>query len=266
MRLFELQNSFITFLRGEFEDDSTQLRAEIVDGGRISREQRLHIYHHAYRARLVEVMQDVFERTWAYLGDDGFESAARNFIEVMPSAEHTLNRYGEQFPAWLTEHFPDDIDISEVARIDWMMRCAFDGVDAAPLTTSALALLSADDWATVGFTFHPSVAVAPIVNNAASIWESLEQGLTPPVARKLETASFLLVWRKDLRPHFVTIGQAESEAIALLRSGESFAATCGMLETRYPDEDAVQTMGASLRRWLDEGMLTATCVGPVTPH
>lgn len=255
MPLVDLQQKFITFLHGEFADDSTRIRDDIVDGGQISRDRRLHIYHYAYRARLVEVMQDVFERTWAYLGDAGFESVARAFIEAMPSTERTLNRFGEKFPAWLSARFPDDTDISEVALIDWMLRCAFDGADAIPITMRDISSLTSEAWATVGFEFHPTTALAPITYNAAGIWEALEQGLPPPGAKKRDVATFVLVWRKELKPHFVSIGSAEAEAIALLRNGESFASACHILDSRYPNENIVETTGYALRRWLDEGML-----------
>ena len=232
-----------------------RIAAQVVATPKLAAEQRLQIYHTAYRARLVEVLQDVFERTWAYLGDDGFDTAAHGFIDATPSAGRTLNRYGETFSAWLAKTYPDDIDLAEVAMIDWMMRVAFDGPDVVPMSSAGLAQLKPEDWATVGFDFHPTVALAPITHNAASIWESLERGETPPDAKRLADAAFVLAWRKDVRSHFVTIGGAEHIAIEHLRGGASFAQTCERLSGLLPDEEIPAVMGSWLRRWLSEEML-----------
>jgi hypothetical protein len=258
MPLRELQNRFIGYLQSDASIENAELHAGIVDGGGIGIERRLHIYHHAYRARLVEVLQDVFERTWAYLGDEGFAECARAFIESYPSAARTLNRFGAEFPGWLAVRFPDDGEIAEVATIDWQLRCAFDGPDAAPLSHANVAALSVEDWAVVGFEFHPTANVVPISHNAASIWDALEQGQTPPPVTRLDEPTFLLSWRKGLQPHFVSVGHAEADAIALLQNGKSFAATCTILDERYPNAEVAQMLGKALRRWIDEEMLIAT--------
>lgn len=238
-----------------------RIAAEVVATPRLAPEQRLHIYHHGYRARLVEVMQDVFERTWAYLGDDAFEVAAHGFIDATPSAGRTLNRYGETFAAWLMAEYPNDVEVAEVAMIDWTLRVAFDGPDAVPIASKALAELKPEDWATVGFDFHPTVALAPITHNAAGIWEALERGENPPEATVLPEETFLLSWRKDVRSHFVTIGGTERVAIEHLRGGASFAETCDRLSGSLPDEVIPAAIGGWLRRWLIEEMLIALRIG-----
>ena len=256
-KLATLQRDMIDFiLQSPIPAPGThRITAEVVSTPKLAPEQRLYVYHYGYRARLVEVMRDVFERTWAYLGDDGFEVAAHGFIESAPSTGRTLNRFGETFATWLTSEYPNDIEVVEIAMIDWMMRVAFDGLDMAPISLAALAQLKAEDWATVGFDFHPTLALSPITHNAASIWESLERGETPPNAMRLPEETFLLAWRKDVRSHFVTIGSAERIAIEHLRGGASFAETCDRLSGLLPDEEIPAAMGSWLGRWLSEEML-----------
>ena len=129
---------------------ASAIERELAEGGRIPLERRLHIYHHAYRARLQETMQDTFEKTWAYLGDDAFAAAALDYVEGHPPVHRNLRWYGETFPRWLTQRFPADADIGELAMIDWQLRQAFDGDDAVPVPATALAALGADVWLTVG--------------------------------------------------------------------------------------------------------------------
>lgn len=247
----------MAFLRNESADFS----AVVADSGRVGVEQRLHIYYHAYRSRLVEVLQDVFERTWTYLGDDGFEHAAREFIDETHSSARTLNRFGESFPAWLRQKFPDDGVVAEVALIDGLLRCAFDGGNAAPLQLTDLAAISGEDWATVGFDFHPTLVLAPLAFNAARIWEALESGVSPAAPAKLAAPTFLVVWRRDFRPHFKTVEAIEAAAIVSLRGGKSFASTCESLEISFLEDNTVAKLGESLRRWIDDEMLISIHTG-----
>ncbi len=251
MQLQSLQHDFLAFLH----DAPNEFVTRVAIGGRLTSDRRLAIYHHAFRARLLEVMQDVFERTWAYLGDEVFAGDVNGFIADHPPAERTLNRFGAQFPAWLARHYPRDRDIAEVATLDWMLRCAFDGADCPPLQIDALAALDADAWSRAGFEFHPTLAVAPVTHNAAGIWEALEHGNAPPAAAALATPALLLVWRKQFQPHFITIDAVEAEAIAMLRDGLSFATTCASLDVRHPGCEIAQFIGTALRRWMDEEML-----------
>jgi hypothetical protein len=257
MSLLDLQRQFMAFLHDPARGSHGELHAAVADGGRINVDRRLHIYHHAYRARLIELMEDLYERTWAYLGDGHFARCARSYVENHPASGRTLGGFGSAFPEWLASRFPDDGEIAEVAMIDWRLRTAFDGADAKPISLEDIAMISDEDWAVVGFAFHPTLAFVTLTYNAASIWEALEHEEVPPAAAKLDQPTPLLVWRKEWRPHFATIASTEATAIELLRRGESFAATCAMMDALYPNTNIAEAMGVSLRRWIDDGVLTA---------
>ena len=253
MLLAATQQHFLRMLRALPSDIAKGVR----EGGKIEIDARLGIYRHAYHARLTEVLQDVFERTWAYLGNETFEQCAHHYVDQYPPSGRTLQGFGATFPDWLVDRFPDDADIADVARIDWMLRVAFDSANAKPIVIDDLALLTPDDLSVVTFKFHPTVALASLNCNAASIWEALDQGITPPAAACLNEPTWLLVWRKDFRPHFITIGEVEAAAIRKLRNGLCFADTCAALDTDFPDADVATAIGLALRRWVDDGLLVS---------
>lgn len=231
------------------------IQHEVVVGGRISVEHRLYIYHHAYRARLLETLQDAFEKTWAYLGDDAFESAALAYIEKNSPCHRNLRWYGEGFPQWLASRFPDDGDISELAIIDWQLRCAFDAPDAPPLRVADLGSLSAEDWDKVGFHFTPSLFVAPVQYNTVPLWHALDRDEAPPAAEKLTDTNWLLIWRKGWQPHFRTIQAAEHAALSHLIRGASFAQICTFLNELFPDQDAATLAAGMLSTWLRDELI-----------
>lgn len=236
-------------------DLPSDIAQQVVEGGKIGVDHRLHIYHNAYRMRLLECLQDSFGKTWTYLGDSAFESAALAFIAATTSAYRNLRWYGDAFPRWLAESFPEDGDIAELADIDWQLRRAFDGPNAAPLPPADLAGLAAEDWETVGFRFAPTLSLLPIRYNSVGIWHALDAEQLPPSAALLEEPVWLLIWRKEWQPHFRTIRTVEHAALTQLLEGASFADVCADLSRQFSDEEVAAVASQSLAAWLQDEMI-----------
>jgi len=249
----------LTDLQVAFHDHLLNLpndiAGEVSEGGRIGVDHRLHIYHNAYRARLLENLQDAFEKTWAYLGDETFESSALAFIEDNPPKHRNLRWHGAEFPQWLENRFPQDMDIAELALIDWQLRRAFDGPNASPVQPAELAGLAAQDWACVGFQFVPTLFIAPVRFNSVAIWHELDQEQAPPAAESLPDPTWLLIWRKGWQPHFRTIQAVEHAALKQLQGGVSFAQVCADLGEQFSDQKAASVAAESLRTWLQDEMI-----------
>ena len=231
------------------------IEQDVAEGGGIDIAHRLHIYHNAYRVRLLENLQDAYEKTWAYLGDETFEAVALAFIEVTPPQHRNLRLHGAEFPAWLAGQFPHDPDIAELALIDWQLRHAFDGPNASPIQAQDLAALTPEDWASVGFAFAPTLFVAPVRTNTVAIWHALDQEQTPPTAEPLPEPTWLLIWRKGWQPHFRTIQAAEHAALTELQAGASFAEVCADLGEQFSDQEAAAVAADSLRTWLQDELI-----------
>lgn len=248
-------------------DRASDAAEHVRDGGRITVSQRLAIYHHAYRARLLETLHDNFERTWAYLGDATFAAAATDFIAVHAPAHRNLRWYGSQFAAWLAERFPDDVDIAELAMIDWELRCAFDGPDADPVPADALSLLPGTDWQRLGCRFAPTLRALPLRFNTVALWHALDRGESPPSAVRLEEPAWLMIWRKGWEPHFRTIGAGEHAVLTKLQSGSTVAAVVAELtDTHFGGQGAV-AMVTFLRAWITEELVVGlTGIQPSDPE
>ena len=233
----------------------SSIAEEVVAGGRITVEHRLHIYHNAYRARLLENLQDTFDKTWGYLGDETFEAAAREYIEVSPSTYRNLRGYGATFPDWLAARFAEDADIAELAMLDWQLRQAFDAADATPIKGDALSGLASSAWETLVFQFTPSLHLSPLRYNSVSIWQALDQEQTPPASEKLAEPSWLLIWRKGWKPHFRTINAVEHAALLQLLQGTPFSEVCTALIEEFSETEAAIVAAESLHTWLNDELL-----------
>jgi hypothetical protein len=232
--------------------DAIELIAGAHQPGGLSPAQRLGIYHHAYRARLLDTLRDSFGHTLLYLGDDSFEQLAEAFIEQHPSAHHNLRWYGEVWPESLAEAHPE---VAELAQLDWALRRAFDAADAPLLSLADLALIAPDDWATL--VLHPQAAASLLHHhhNTLSLWHALDQDLAVPPPEALPQRVGVLVWRVGDQPHFRSLSPMEAVAAHALLQGQSFAEICALLAAQFADEDAAMAAAGILRRWVDDGVL-----------
>lgn len=251
LQLLDLQQSLQAYLIGQPSQIDTQLRR----GPGISAERRLDIYHHAYRARLHETLADSYGHTRRYLGDDWFEREALAFVELHGSQHFSLRWYGVDFVRWLSQRWPADGEIAELAALDWALRSAFDAADAPPLTMSDLAPLAPEDWAELRLQLPPSYARLTQSFNTLALWQALDGDETPPAAQLLTAPLDLLIWRRGHSPHFRSLGSLESQALNALASGRTFAETCADLAEAQPELNVAAELGLLLRRWVDEELL-----------
>lgn len=252
MNLSELQTDFQRILL-----DAESGRADWVKASAhgISPQDRLAIYHNAYRVRLIDVLSDTFEHTAAYLGDDWFHRLASVYVQSHHSTHNNIGLYGRAFPGFLAEQLADDKEVSELALVDWKLRRAFDGADSATLTRDHLEQLAMAESDTVRLQPVPTLSVSTQHFNTLEIWHAIDQDERPPLVEPLDHPVDILIWRKGHSPHFRSLSKIESAAIACVRSGFTLDAIGAALEKAFPDADVATEFGVMLLRWLDDQLL-----------
>lgn len=254
MNLQELQTSF----------QQTVLNAECVGADWVSTskhglssQSRLAIYHNAYRVRLVDVLLDTFEHTAAYLGDEWFEALASRFVQSHGSTNDNIGYCGQAFPEFLAEQLPDDLEVAELALMDWTLRRAFDGADSDVMTLDHLQQLINGELVIDRLRPVPTLSLSKQRFNTLDIWNAINQEETPPGVEQLSEAIDLVVWRKGHSPHFRSISTMEATAIGCLCSGETLDTIGSTLAENFPESDAASQFGGMLHRWITEEMLAA---------
>jgi hypothetical protein len=217
-------------------------------------ERGLAVYRHAYRAQLVASLRDTFEKTWAWLGDEAFDKAARHHVEAHAPKSWTLNEYGADFVQTLRGLYPDDAEVAELAWLDWSLRRAFDGPDADAIKPEALAEV---DWDHAVLIFVPTLTMGEIVTNSAAIWGALAEEKAPPAAQRLAAPATVRIWRSGLTPKYRTIENFEQRALVLAMAGSSFADLCSLLVEGGDINKAAHDVGAVLANWLQDGLIRA---------
>lgn len=229
--------------------------------------QRLGIYHHAYRARLAEVLADSFAKTVLYMGSDTFEQHARVFAVSRPPMTHSLSRYGAEFPAYLASMYPDNPELCELAQLDWDLRTRFDGPDV-PALSAETAQAAADGqvlpWLHWSGPVHPSLLLRRISTNVTQIWRAIEADQEVPEVQHQPQEKTLAVWRKALQPHFQTLDGDEAAFVQRLLSGSSIDEAAKALAGTEVLPDP-QRLGGWLHGWLAQGMLRQFDYHQATP-
>ena len=218
----------------------------------------LRVYHNAYRVQLSDCLTETFAHTHAWLGDEAFLEGARAHIQAWPPTGWTLGDYGARFADTLAERYPDDPEVAELARLEWLLSRAFEDADTPALSIDAIADV---DWDHAGVTFVPSLRAVPVRTNAAAICAALAQGVLPPAATTLPEPGVLLVWRQDFTPRFRTVEAIEYAAIDLLTTGGAFAAMCALLVDARGETEGIALAGAILGQWFQDGLISAIAAG-----
>ncbi|MES2889410.1 MAG: DNA-binding domain-containing protein [Pseudomonadota bacterium] len=218
---------------------------------------RLGIYHHAYRARLNEVLVDTFSKTSQFMGSTLFDEEAIAFAVAHPPTARSLNRYGQDFPDHLASRYPENPELFELARLDWDLRQCFDGPDAPSFGTNDAQADTAGDWLSRPAPLHPSLRLRAIQTNVVQVWRAIDADSEVPPIEALEEPASLVVWRKGLQPHFQSVEAAQALFLQHLANGASITACCESLpQTALVLKDP-QQLARWLQAWLQEAWLAA---------
>ncbi|WP_395457071.1 DUF692 family multinuclear iron-containing protein [Acidovorax delafieldii] len=216
---------------------------------------RLPIYHHAYRARLAEVLADTYAKTFLYMGSDSFDVHARAFAVARPPHTRSLNRYGEGLVEALRTQYPDNPELHELAQLDWDLRTRFDSADVPTLDTAAAQ--ASDTWTTRPGVLHPSALLRTITTNVVGVWNAIHTDDDVPEAVALSAPATLLVWRKGHQPHFRTLDAAEAAWVQALHAGASVHDACAALLGSGLWQGDPTVLGGWLAQLLDDGLVQA---------
>ncbi|WP_394210162.1 putative DNA-binding domain-containing protein [Enterovibrio calviensis] len=252
MSLLTIQNSFQRIV---LDDDCADASWVNQAAQRLPSKDRLAIYHNAYRVRLIDVLRDTFGHTVTYLGDDWFNQLAASYVQSHTSVYNNIGLYGEGFPPYLAEQLADDLDVAELATLDWILRRAFDGADSTVMTLEHLQQVASGDPETGSLHAVPTLSIITHQFNTLDIWHAIDQDGTPPTVEPLQQPVDVLIWRKGHSPHFRSLSPIESEAIGYVRAGETLNDIGAKLMEKFPDEDVSTQFGHMLLRWINDEIL-----------
>lgn len=256
--LLRMQNAFLACLL----DDAAPLPSgwPVASGLNDRQAAGMAVYRNAYRARLIDVLRNTFERTARLAGDDAFNQAAAHHLITHPPASWTIDLAGKGFSETCACLFANDPDVAELAWLEWEMHRVFTAADAAPLTAAEFAAATANfdagQWENLRLELLPGTALRPVTHDLVKLWEALADPLQVPEAETLREPQWVLLWREGEQPVFVLVAEAEGLALAEMQRGGTFGSVCAALShDAEAAADAAARAGAMLLNWLRLGLV-----------
>ena len=242
----ELQDSILS---------GSDLIAQPLAQGSISREREIHVYAEAYWLRLAEALHSNYPALHQLLGDEDFASLARAYLSEYPSQHPSIRWFGAQLGDFLARVAPyADLPImAELAHFEWALRHTVDAADAKRLSLAELQNIAPQDWATLALCAHPSLTLFELQWNTPQLWQALTAGESPPAP--LPQSMAWLVWRQaDLISAWRSSEAAEMAALKAVTAGCDFAQVCEVLMQQQVDN--VPLLAAQLlRSWIEQGIV-----------
>jgi hypothetical protein len=246
--------------------DATDL---VTSDVRASAAERLHVYQHMYRARLVEALEAQFPRLSRWLGADAFADVAAAYVTAEPSRHPSLRFIGRRFPDWLAARAPDEARhpaLADLARLEWAREDVFDAADQATLAVDAVRGWPPERFGEIPLRLVTAHRVLRLARPVAALWDAIgpagqgaETGVLDDAAAAAATGTgeSLLVWRQGIAVFHRVIDAAEAAALDRTAEGTTFGTICEMLSQGRPEQEAVAQAFAWLSTWTTDELLGA---------
>ena len=184
------------------------VKTHVVGTDRVPVATRLAIYHHAYRARLVEALCSNYPVLAKLLGAESFAQLGAAYIDAHDSSSFSVRHYGNALSTLVKTPFFVDL-----ARWEWAIADVFDAADAVPVTVRTLTAIAPEEWSELRFGFHPSTRRLALTSNAVHVWKAVSADAEPPARSTDVEPTTWLLWRRELRTLYRSLSRAEAEMI-----------------------------------------------------
>lgn len=256
MRLNDWQRELEAYLLGSDPTVNPALCASLRGSAALSAEQGLAIYHHAYRARLLEALRGDYPAVHGWLGDQQFDALAGAYVDAHPSRHFSLRWLGAELANFIDGYLLAEqaAPLAELARLEWAFGLAFDAPAGQPLSLEQMAGLPAADWPSLQVRLLPSVQWQACGYNSLALWRSCKEQSGFPGSLALEQTQVCLIWRHGLISQYRSLEPAEAQALhGMAVAGWDFAELC--LQLSELGDNAPLQAASWLRQWLSDGLL-----------
>lgn len=221
--------------------------------------QRLGVYVHAYRARLLEVLGNDFPGLRALAGTETFEHLGLAYIKATRSSHANVRWYGGALAQFLRTTLPWSAQpaLAAMATLEWNMGLAFDAATQSVVDAVAVAAVAAQDWPAMGLRLHGSLHRQSLAWNVAAIRRTIDHDEAMPALQAWRPAQPWIVWRKDTTVRYRRLDDDEAAALESIERGASFAQLCEMLCEFHPVDAVAPRAAGFFRRWIDDQWVVA---------
>ncbi len=222
--------------------------------------QRVEIYHGMYMMRMIESIAADYPALQQHLGESAFESLIGDYVLSHPSTSYTLNRLGDELPAFIkTSTIPRKIFCYDLARLELAMTQVFDEEERAPLASDSIGSIAPEDLERVRFVPIPALRLHEFSYDANSSFQAHREG-APIVPRRVR--SWLVIHRRDYSVYRMPLERPAFTLLEGLVQGKSLGEALASFQRRlrrFPDQ---MDLFSWFRDWSAAGLFTSMSLPP----
>ena len=227
-------------------------------------EQRLLAYRRNVLGNWTAALTSTFPVLASLLGTEAFKQLGADFVTSHPSRDGDLNRYGAEFPDYLSST-PWTLDypyLPDVARLEWALQEAYFAADPESFDFSALAALPGERQTAVRLLLWPGLCLIASPYPIAAIWQAHQ--LNEAAARDQALAripwhvaeggeNFTLATRNTAgEPVVYAMTTAEATFFQALSAGKPLSEAIQQAHSTDPDFNP----GTCLSDWVAQSIVT----------
>lgn len=240
-------------------DGSDGIIKSIPDSPRESKDVLFGVYRNAYVFRLADIVADDFARLHTYVGDEAFFGLVRAYIAAHPSRSPSARDFSRKFPQFVAAQAIARAApmVAAIAQLEGMLNDIFDCADVTPLTLGDLAAFAPEEFGRLCFTPHPSALRLDGPGGLAETFTALSNDEAPAPPSDCASTDRMLVWRKDVLPHYRALAYEEAMMWDEAAKGVRFETLCELLATHDAPDTAAVRAANYLHGWIVNGQLAA---------
>jgi hypothetical protein len=243
MKLAELEQVFYDSVRADAPPPG--IARIFVGDSQLGAARRMGIYHSAYWARQLRVLQETFSHVSRALGDEGFRQLARAYLVDHPSEKAAIELIGERFPAFVEKRRAQlPAIVPALARLEWARTEALLAPDPANQVRREH-LVGVEFWR-IRAVFAKHVRVLRLPRSALRYANHDGEASVDPA---LDETVCTVVYRRAFKVRQVPFPEPEGSAIELAARRRPFAEVCEAFGSGVPVTAIAATIGA----WIDRG-------------
>jgi hypothetical protein len=195
--------------------------AVILPSATLKPAERVGIYQNMYLLRMEEALATDYRGLKHFLGDDGFFSLVRDYVQVHPSRSYTLNRLGDRLPEFVAVA-PDvrrQDFCADLARLERALSQVFDAPETKALGAADIDRIAPEDWEKARLTPIAAFRLLALRYPASAYLDTVddEQHRHPP-ARRQDT--YVAVYRRDYSVYRHDLTRGAHDLLADLVAGK----------------------------------------------
>lgn len=240
-------------------DGGESLLNRLGNPARESKTVMLGVYRNAYVFRLADIVAEDFARLHTYVGDEAFFGLARAYIAAHPSRSPSARDFSRNFPQFVAAQAIARAAplVAAIAQLEGTLNDIFDCADVAPLTLGDLAAFAPEEFGRLCFTPHPSALRFDAPGGSADTFTALSNDEAPALPSDYASTDRILVWRKDVLPHYRALAYEEAMMWDEAAKGVRFETLCELLATHDAPDTAAVRAANYLHGWIANGQLAA---------